>query len=196
MDLQLKTDKKEYFKCSMYYMRRYFGLREIILMSILFIAGMLLYFLADLILILIFFGLTCAVLLVTVVLFVWTSLAGCKHDLEKIGVAAQKLHFDENALNVEFYDKGGELVSCENYEYSQMEAVVVKKRFIYIYAAIAIFFYIKRDKIGDKDFNELGLYLRENVPEAKFKFKTVKRIYPKKEKVKFELDKDKNKTEK
>lgn len=191
MDLKIKTDKKDYFKCSMYYMRRYFGLREIILMSILFIAGMLLYFLADLILILIFFGLTCAVLLLTVVLFVWTSLAGCKHDLEKIGVAAQKLHFEENAVNVEFYDKGGELIVCENYEYSKIEAVVIKKRFIYIYAAIAIFFYIKRDKIGDKDFEALGEYLRENVPKEKFKFKTVKRIYPKKQKIKFEADSEK-----
>ena len=43
MDFTIKTDKNDYFKCSMYYMRRYFGLRETLLLAFLLLAGVLLY---------------------------------------------------------------------------------------------------------------------------------------------------------
>lgn len=196
MDINIKTDKKEYFKCSMYYMRRYFGLRETILLAVLFVAALLLYLLADLILIFIFFGLTLAVLLVTVLLFVWTSVMGYKHDTEKQGIALEKLHFDTDELRVEFFNNGGEMILNETHKYPEIEAVVIKKNFIYIYAAIAIFYYIKRDRLEEGQFGELALFLRENVPEEKFKFKQVKRMFPKKKKIKFEIEDKKDEEKK
>lgn len=184
--LTIKSDKRDYFACSMYYMRRYFGLRETLLLAFLLVAALLLFFLADSIIILVFFGVTVFILLITVVLFLWTSVSGYKHDFDKQGIAAQKLYFDDDALRVEFYDKGGELLLTETHEYEKLEGVVTKKNFIYIYAAVAIFYYIKRAKTDPAEFAEIGAFLHEHVPEAKFKFKQVKRRYPKKKKVTFD----------
>lgn len=183
MELTIKCDKKDYFWCSMYYIRRYFGLREIILLTLLLVAALLLWFLAGLILIMIFFGVTVLVVLITVALFVWTSVAGFKHDSEKQGIAYQKLSFREDALYVDFLNSVGETILSEIHEYGKIEAIAVRKNFIYIYAAIAIFYYFKRNKLEEGQFGELTLFLREHVPEEKFKFKTVKRIYPKKKKI-------------
>lgn len=183
MDITVKCNKKDHFNCSMYFMKRYFGLREIILMALLLIAGVLLYVFSDTIIILVFFGITVFVLLLTIVLFVWTSLAGCKHDLVKQGIAWQKIHFGQNEMTVVYLDAGGEQLFTEKHEYSKIEAVVIKKNFIYIYAGVAIFFYIKKSETEGEEFLALCNHLRTFVPAEKFKFKTVKRIYPKKKKI-------------
>ena len=167
----------------MYYIRRYFGLRESILFAILFVAAMLLYFLADNFIILIFFGITCLVLIVTVVLFLWTTVAGWKSDHDKMGVEGIDLHFEDKQLRTEFRSLTGETIVTEIHDYDKIEAVVIKKNFIYIYAMMAIFYYFERKDMGDEQFEELALFLREHLAKEKFKFKTVKRIYPKKQKV-------------
>lgn len=167
----------------MYYIRRYFGLRESILFVVLFAAAMLLFFLANNFIILIFFGITCLVLIITVVLFIWTTVAGWKSDHDKLGVDHIDLHFEEKQLRTEFYKSTGEQVAAEIHDYQKIEAIAIKKNFIYIYAAMAIFYYFRRETMGSEQFEALALYLRENVPKEKFKFKTVKRIFPKKQKV-------------
>lgn len=183
MDLKLRADKSEYYKCSMYYMRRYFGLRESILFCLLFVAAMLLFFLAHTIIILIFFGVTCLVLIITLVLFVWTTVAGWKNDHDKLGVDHIDLHFEETQLRTEFFKANGEQITAEIHDYQKIEAVALKKNFVYVYAAMAIFYYFERKDLGDEKFEELTAFLRERLPKEKLKFKTVKRIYPKKKKV-------------
>lgn len=184
MKLEMKSDKKEYYKCSMYYMRRYFGLREILLLAFLLLAALLLYFLADSIIILILFGVTILVLLLTVVLFVWTSIAGWKSDHDKQGVYGARLEFGDESVSVDFLGKGGETLLTEIHEYKKIEAVVIRKNFVYIYAVMAIFYYFPREKT--ENFDEFVSFLKEHVPQEKFKFKTVKRIFPKKKKIKID----------
>lgn len=179
----------------MYYMRRYFGLRECILLAILLTAGILLQVFADMILVLIFFGVTMLVVLVTAVLFVWTSVSGYKLELEKQGIAYHKIHFDEDSLTAVYLNAGGEQIATEKFDYSQIEAVVIRKKFIYIYAGVAIFYYLKKEEIGEEKLTDLAAYLRTNVPKEKFKFKTVKRIYPKKKKISIEGNDNKNDNE-
>lgn len=195
MDFTVKCNKKDYFKCSMYYMRRYFGLRECILLAILLTAGILLQVFADMMLVLIFFGVTMLVVLVTAVLFVWTSVSGYKLELEKQGIAYHKIHFDEDSLTAVYLNAGGEQIATEKFDYSQIEAVVIRKKFIYIYAGVAIFYYLKKEEIGEEKLTDLAAYLRTNVPKEKFKFKTVKRIYPKKKKISIEGNDNKNDNE-
>lgn len=179
----------------MYYMRRYFGLRECILLAILLTAGILLQVFADMTLVLIFFGVTMLVVLVTAVLFVWTSVSGYKLELEKQGIAYHKIHFDEDSLTAVYLNAGGEQIATEKFDYSQIEAVVIRKKFIYIYAGVAIFYYLKKEEIGEEKLTDLAAYLRTNVPKEKFKFKTVKRIYPKKKKISIEGNDNKNDNE-
>lgn len=195
MDFTVKCNKKDYFKCSMYYMRRYFGLRECILLAILLTAGILLQVFADMMLVLIFFGVTMLVVLVTAVLFVWTSVSGYKLELEKQGIAYHKIHFDEDSLTAVYLNAGGEQIATEKSDYSQIEVVVIRKKFIYIYAGVAIFYYLKKEEIGEEKLTDLAAYLRTNVPKEKFKFKTVKRIYPKKKKISIEGNDNKNDNE-
>ena len=171
----------------MYYMRRYFGLRESILFIALFVAAMLLYFLPPhSIIILVFFGVTCLVLIITLVLFIWTTVAGWKNDHERLGVDHIDLHFEETQLRTEFFKANGEQITAEIHDYQKIEAVALKKNFVYIYAAMAIFYYFDRKDLGEEKFTELTDFLREHLPKEKLKFKTVKRIYPKKKKVTIE----------
>ena len=96
MEIIVNTDKKEYFKCSMYYMRRYFGLREIILLSILLIIGVALFVFAGQVFMLILFAVSVFIILLALTLFLITSVTGYKVDMEKKGVAKQKLEFKED----------------------------------------------------------------------------------------------------
>ena len=168
----------------MYYIRRYFGLRETLLLAFLLLAALLLYFLANNIIILVLFGVTILVLLITVVLFVWTTVAGWKSDHEKQGIYGARMDFGDEAVTVDFLGKGGETLLTEIHEYKKIEAVVIRKKFIYIYAVMAIFYYFPKETT--ENFDELAVFLKEHVPQEKFKFKTVKRKYPKKKKIKID----------
>ena len=96
----MNADKNLYFKCSMYYMRKYFGLREIILLSLLLAIGLALFIAWGVFFILILFGVCILVIGIAFALFLWTSISGYKVDFERLGIAKKVLHFGDESIEV------------------------------------------------------------------------------------------------
>lgn len=182
MEITVKTDKKDYFLCSMFLMKKYFGLREIILLSILFVAGLFLYLFNGYILIFILFGVTCALLLFTFILFLWTSISGYKVDVVKKNVGFIKLDFQEKTVVATSLTRTGDFIFSETHFYDKLENIVIKKHKIYIYAGVAIFYYINKNELKLNEATELETLLKSGVPAAKFTFRKRIRTYPKRQK--------------
>ena len=182
MEITIKTDKKDYFLCSMFLMKKYFGIREAVLLAVLFLAGLFLFLFNGYILIFILFGITCALLLFTFVLFLWTSISGYKVDVVKKNVAFIKLKFEEKSMVATSLTACGEFIFRETHFYDKLENIVIKKHKVYIYAAVAVFYYINKSELKLNEAEELIAFLKEAVPAQKFTFRKRIRTYPKKQK--------------
>ena len=193
MNVEMNADKKSYFNCSMYYMRKYFGLREIILLSILLGIGLALYLTAGVFFILILFGVCLLVIGIAFILFVWTSVSGFKVDFERLGIVKKVIKFGEESIEVISIDKYGKQLYKETHFYDKIDKVAIKKDVIYIYAQVSVFYYITADSLSDEDRKKLVDILHEKIQsQDTFKIKKTYRIYPKKKKITLEPDKDNN----
>ena len=184
--IYIDADPKEYFKCSMYYMRRFFGLREIILLTVLLAIGLALFFAMAQLFILILFAVCIGLILIAFVLFLVTSVGGYKVDMEKKGIVRQKLEFNENALLVTNLDAKGNPVFIETHPYDRIEKISVKKKRIYIYAQVSVFYYILAKNCEPQVCEEIVGYLRKKMRPDAFKFKKKSRALPKKKKLSLE----------
>lgn len=183
----MNADKKAYFKCSMYYMRKYFGLREIILLSILLGIGLALFFFAKTYFILILFGVCILIIGIAFALFLWTSISGFKVDYEKLGIEKKVLRFGENHIEAISLDKYGKELYKETHSYDKLDKIAVKKDVIYIYAQVSVFYYITADSLSDEDRRKFVDLLHEKVKsEDTFKIKKTFRMFPKKKKITLE----------
>lgn len=184
----IDTNKDDYFKCSMYYMRRYFGLREIIVLSVLLIAGLVLFFAMGNAFILILFGISVLLILIALVLFILTSSGGYKVDMEKKGIVKQKLEFNEDALVVTNIDYNGNPVFIETHPYDRIEKISVGKKRIYIYAQVSVFYYIWAKNCEPEVCEQISSFLKKILPAEKFKIRKRYRGLPKKKKLTLEED--------
>ncbi len=186
----MNADKKAYFNCSMYYMRKYFGLREIILLSILLGIGLALFFTSGVFFILILFGVCVLIIGIAALLFVWTAVSGFKVDFEKLGIEKKVLFFKDDLIEVVSLDKYGKELYKETHFYDKLDKIAVRKDVIYIYAQVSVFYYITAESLSDEDRRKFVDLLHERVQsEDTFKIKKTYRIYPKKKKITLEPDK-------
>lgn len=183
-----KLDKKKYFNCSMYYLKRFAGIREILLMTALLIMGLWLYLAYDLIFVLIIFGITVVLLIVAIVLFLVTGILGYKHDFSSQQIEYQTLEFFENKLIATSQKMGGEPLYSEEHLYEKIDKIAIKRGKIYIYAGVAVFYYIYPESIKNGTISELASFLKEHLDEGKFKIKSTIRRYPKKKKISLYTD--------
>jgi hypothetical protein len=179
-----KLDKNEYFKCSMNYIKKFLGIREIILVALIFLAGMWLYLVYDVFFILILFGVTVFLILVALALFLITSVLGYKHDFEARNICYHQIEFFEDKMIVTSLLKDGEPEFSEEHLYANIDKVAIKRTKIYIYAGVAVFYYITLDSMKEINPEDLGAFLREHISKEKFKIKSTIRRYPKKKKIK------------
>ncbi|NLL56378.1 MAG: hypothetical protein GX242_04090 [Clostridiales bacterium] len=179
-----KLDKKTYFRCSMYYLKRFLGLREIILVTLLFAVSVWLYAAYDIFIALIFFGVTAALIIIAVALFLITGILGYKHDYEKMQTEFHKLDFLQDRLVVTSLDKAGEPIFSEDFPYQKIEKIALRKNEIFIYAAVAINYYVTQESMKENTLDELKEWLMEKASPDKFKIKKTVRRFPKKKKIK------------
>ena len=179
LELFIDADRQEYFSCSMYYIRRYFGLREIILLAVLLGLGLSLFFLINNLFVLILFAISVVIVSIAVILFLVTARGGYKLDVEKRGIYRQKLEFTDDAILVTNYDKSGTPVFIETHPYEKIEAVSIKPKRIYIYAQVAVFYYIFATHYEPETCEKLTEILKKNLRPEAFKFRRKRRKYPK-----------------
>ncbi len=188
LTIEICADKDEYFRANMYYMRKYFGLREIILLALLLGIGIGLYFLSGTIAMLIMFGICVVIIFIAFLLFVATGKGGYKIDVIKKGVVRQKLEFRDNAIVVTNYNSDGKALFEETHFYERLDKIAVRKNVIYIYAQAAVFYYIKADKFDTETRQKIVNILQEHVPPQTFRMKKTYRKYPKKKKLTLDDD--------
>ncbi len=186
LTIYIDTDKNDYFKCSMYYMRRFFGIREIVLLALLLGIGLALFFLMAQLFILILFAVCVLLILIAFVLFLITSVGGYKVDMEKRGITKQKLEFGEDALLVTNLDAKGNPIYIETHPYERIEKVSIKKKRIYIYAQVSVFYYIWAKNYEPQVCDEIVSLLRKKLKPEVFKIKKKVRALPKKKKLSLE----------
>lgn len=171
-------NEKDYFRCSMFYMRKFIGWREIILFAILFAAALSFYFVMDSAIILIMFGVTLALALVAVVFYVFTTKATFKHEYVKGNISKISLVFTENTYTVESYNEIGEPLYSETYPYTRMEKAAMRPNMIYLYPSGSIIYYIKPEDVTEGDYSELRLFLIDHIDPMAFKMKGRVKQYP------------------
>lgn len=179
LELFIDADRKEYFSCSMYYFRRYFGLREITLLLVLLGLGLALFFLLNNLFVLILFAVSIVIISIAVVLFLVTARGGYKLDVEKQGIYRQKLEFTDDAILATNYDKSGDPVFIETHPYEKIEAVSIKPKRIYIYAQVSVFYYIFAEHYDAETREKLTDILKKNLRPEAFHFRRKRRKYPK-----------------
>ncbi|HOO22128.1 MAG TPA: hypothetical protein PKY53_00390 [Clostridia bacterium] len=179
-----KLNKNGYFLCSMYYLKRFVGVREIVLVSLLSILAVWLYVAYEIFIALIFLGVTIALILLAVVLFLVTGIWGYKHDFEKTDIEYHQLEFYPDRFIAASLNKVGEPVHGEEHSYDKIEAIALRKDRIYIYAGVALFYYVTAQSMKENTLDELKGFLQEYVKPEKFRLKRTIRKYPKKDKIK------------
>ncbi len=177
------VDKKEYFLCNLYYLRRYLGIRELIVSTLLLAIGIVLFVSFKNVLFLILFGVTVLLFLLAFGLFLVTGKMGYKRDFLETKITKQEFLFGKQEVTVNSYDDKDVLVLTDIHPYEKLEKVVIKRHKVYIYAQVAIFYYIMADNVKEVTNSDFADFLHENIDSRKFKIKTTVRAYPKKSKI-------------
>ncbi len=186
--VNILVNKKDYFSCSMFYIRKYISAREFVLLGVLFAIALLFWITLDNILILVMFGIILLLMFLAVLLFVFTALAGYKSDFTKHGIVKQSLIFSEWGFTINSIDDSEQIVFSEKIEYIDVDKIALRKDRIYLYGGVALPFYIFPESVVEGDYNELRLFLIGHLDKSKFKMKSKVRQFPFYPKKKFDKD--------
>lgn len=184
----ITINRKNYFECSMFYIRKYLSARELILLGVLFAAALLFWISFENMIIFIMFAVVLLIMGFAVMLFVLTALAGYKTDFIKYNITRQLLIFNEWGFSVDSINDKDEKVFSEKIEYKNVDKIALRKDRVYIYGGVALPFYIFPSSIVEGDYEELRLFLISHLDKSKFKMKAKLRYFPFYSKRKFDQD--------
>ena len=162
----------------MYYLKKFFSIREIILMAFLLAAAISFLIIFENKFIMIMFVITVVVVLFALSLYIITAKSAYKIDFEKRGVTSQKLIFNEIGYKVESIDKYGKTLYEEKYLLADVDKVALLKDRVYFYPGVATSFYIYPEYFEEGNYEDFRLFLIDNIDKSKFKMKTRFRQFP------------------
>lgn len=168
---EVEINKEDYLACNRYYLKRYFGVKEIILLIILFIAGIALYFVFEQIFMLIMSGVTLLLVLAVVILYLYT---GKKQYAEEF--VARETHkwtitFEEDRYIIETHEKNGEESFSEIRDYTQVDRIAIRKDIVFIYTSPATIYFFKRESVQNNAYEDLVVFIKEKFHPMKFRMK-------------------------
>ncbi|MCL2630109.1 MAG: hypothetical protein FWD49_01130 [Firmicutes bacterium] len=166
---EIPINKSDFLILNAYYLRKYIGLREFILLAVLFTLGSLLYFMSGLPLIFILACVTLGVIFLGVFVFIFTSVKG--YDLEFTKRGAYK-------WQIKFYEDTFEVTQCERdkdynetRKYQDIEKLALKKDRVFIYGSASVMFYIKHNHFTEGDFANFCEFLKTKVTAEQLRMK-------------------------
>lgn len=171
------VSKKLYTETNVYYLRRFFGLRELIVFALLAGAAVSTWIFLKNPIFFAFFGVILVLITFAAGLFIWTANSGFKQEFSSRGVTEQVLKFDNVKIRVESY-AGEKLVSEEEFLLTRVDKIAIRKEVVYVYPMTAVCFYITPDTLEGGTFDEFKRYLRRNFPETTFKLRKKVKQYP------------------
>lgn len=171
--VNLKIDKKDFMSCNIYYLRKYFGVKEIVLISLLLIAGIVLniYFGNSLMMI----AAAVAFFLIggSMVFYLVTSQQTFKFEFVRRGTTHQEIIFLDDKFEITTFER--EKTYKDMFYYNKIDRIAIKNDVVYIYATTALNYYIKRDSFSEGKFDEFCIFIREKVNPMVFKMKQKKK---------------------
>ncbi|MDD4316328.1 MAG: hypothetical protein PHC84_04110 [Clostridia bacterium] len=185
---EINIEKKHYINCSLFYIRKYISLRELILLAVLFVAAMLFWIGMGSILVFVMFVVTLLLMGFSVLLFIVTAYAGYSTEYKKRRIVKHFLIFNDKGFIADSYNDKNEKVFTENFAFQNIDKVAFRKDRIYIYGGVATHFYLLPDDVLEGAYEELKTFLIEKIDPKKFRMKTKYRQFPFYSKKKFEQD--------
>ncbi len=172
------TDRKKYEKASLYFLKSYLGIPELVI-YLLFVAFAVTYAcLFTNFLPLVFVGVVTVLVGFTILISFLTTRSGFKFEYVMREIAYQKLTFSAERLLVESYKKGCEKLYDEEFLVTKINKIAVLKNVVYIYPATGIVYYVERDSLEGDTFENFVKFLHEVFPETTFKLRKKIKMYP------------------
>ena len=170
-----KLDPKTHFKMNVYYLRRFFGVKEGILVAILLVGGLVLFFAFDQWLILLLAGLTVVIMAGAMGIYLAISKKGYNEEYLKRHTDEIRMEFDEEDFSIEVLEERGERAYTEKRAYDAVEKIALLKDRIYIFLGAGLAYYIMYTDMTEGDFGSLCEFLRSKVNPAAFRMKDSRR---------------------
>ncbi len=174
----MSLNKKDYLKCNMYYLLRYFGWWQILLFALYLAASITIFCIYQNALLFAFAGMIVVMVLIAILVAFLTTSSGYKIEFEKRGIKYQKLYFDDEKLKVDTFKEGHELLQQEEFLVTKIEKIALRKNVIFVYPMSAICYYIREEDLEGTTLQEFKDWLKKTFPETTFKMHKKVRMYP------------------
>ncbi|MBQ4073053.1 MAG: hypothetical protein IJD50_05000 [Clostridia bacterium] len=171
----VKINEKDYMACSSYYLRKYVGIKELILVIALIVGAFVMYFAFNQIIVAILAGITLLLMAGAVLVYLFVSKKNYVEEYKKRNTVTWDFAFHEDGFDITINEQGGEDAYTEKRSYDQVEKVALKKDRVYIYAGAASMYYIKYDSMTEGNFIEFCEFAKSKIDPYKFKMKDKRR---------------------
>ena len=160
---------------NLYYLRRFFGVREGILVAVLLTGGLVLMFAFQQWLIMLLAGLTVVIMIAAMIIYLAIADKGYREEYEKRHTEKITISFDEEDFTVEVHEERGERSYSERRGYDAIEKIALLKDRIYLFMGAGTAYYIMYTDVTEGDFASLCEFLRSKVAPQAFKMKDPRR---------------------
>lgn len=168
---RIDINSKDYLKCNRYYLKKYLGVREYILVAFLLFGGLFLYFAFNQWLILMFCGIAIALMIGAVAVYFIVARKSFTEEFVKRNTHIWEIRFLEDEFEVTTLEENGEKPYTEKRPYATIDKVAILKDRVYIFAGPATMYYIKYDAMTEGNFIEFCEFVKNKIEPAKFKMK-------------------------
>lgn len=166
---------KDYNACTLYYLKKFVGVKEYILVGFLLIGGLVLFFAFNQWLILALCGVTVLLMAAAIVVYIALARKGYREEFVKRNTHEWKFTFFDEEFTVETLEENGEKPYTEKFSYDRVERVALRKDRVYIYCGAALAYYIRYDNMTAGTFIDFCEFVKKKIEPAKFKMKEGRR---------------------
>lgn len=171
----VKINEKDYMACARYYLRKYVGIKELVLVIALIVGAFVMYFAFNQVVVAILAGITLLLMAGAVVVYLVVSKKNYKEEFQKRNTKTWDFVFYEDGFDITVNENGGEDAYVEKRSYDQVEKVALLKDRVYVYAGAASTYYIKYDSMTEGNFIEFCEFAKNKIDPYKFKMKEKRR---------------------
>jgi hypothetical protein len=179
----VKITKKAHLNMGAFYLRKYIGVKELILFVVLIIAGMVIAVLSDQPYVMWIAIGSVAMCGICVLLYLVLTAAGYKKEFAERHADKWEFQFNDGGFVVELYENDEKTQYTEKFAYENCERIAIRPAVIYMFFGAAIQYYIPRESLTEGEYAELCKFLEDVIPVEKFKMKAKMRRFSTRDKL-------------
>lgn len=162
-----KIDLKEFLLCNIYYLKKYIGIKEPILLGLLWVAGIVMETVFHRHFVIIMAGVTTGLIIIAVVIYVVVTIKTFRLAYSKRQATKWDMFFNDTGYVVDTYEKNGDEKYSEKRLFADVAAVAILKDRVYIYGSTAIMYYVMPESFTEGNFAEFCEWLKSVLPPEK-----------------------------